>query len=83
MQGKGTARVLATGERTALGRIGNALAEVASEPTRIQLETSLLVKRLAWCGGGLSLLVAIVYGLTRGDWLTGTRRNHARDGDLA
>ena len=69
--GKGTARVLATGERTALGRIGNALAAVASEPTRIQLETSLLVKRLAWCGGGLSLLVAIVYGLTRGDWLNG------------
>src|SRR5579859_81221 len=71
VQGKGTARVLATGERTALGRIGNALAAVASEPTRIQLETSLLVKRLAWYGGGLSLLVAIVYGLTRGDWLNG------------
>ncbi len=71
VQGKGTARVLATGERTALGRIGNALAAVASEPTRIQLETALLVKRLAWYGGGLSLLVAIVYGLTRGDWLNG------------
>lgn len=71
VQGKGTARVLATGERTALGRIGNALAAVAPEPTRIQLETSLLVKRLAWYGGGLSLLVAIVYGLTRGDWLNG------------
>jgi Ca2+-transporting ATPase len=71
VQGKGTARVLVTGERTALGRIGNALAAVASEPTRIQLETSLLVKHLAWWGGGLSLLVAIVYGLTRGDWLNG------------
>jgi len=71
VQGKGTARVLATGERTALGRIGNALAAVASEPTRIQLETSMLVKRLAWHGGGLSVLVAIVYGLTRGDWLNG------------
>ena len=52
--------MLATGERTALGRIGNALAAVASEPTRIQLETSLLVKRLAWCGGGLSLSVAVI-----------------------
>ena len=71
VQGGGVARVLATGERTALGRIGEALAAVASEPTRIQLETSRLVKRLAWCGGGLSLLVAIVYGLTRGDWLNG------------
>jgi len=71
VQGKGLARVLATGERTALGRIGKALAAVASEPTRIQRETSLLVKRLAWFGGGLSVLVAIVYGVTRGDWLNG------------
>jgi Ca2+-transporting ATPase len=71
VQGKGTARVLATGERTALGRIGRALAAVASEPTRIQLETSQLVRRIAWYGGGLSLLVAIVHGLTRGDWLNG------------
>ncbi len=68
-QGKGTARVLATGERTAIGRIGHALASVAAEPTRIQLETARLVKHLAWCGGGLSVLVAVVYGLTRGDWL--------------
>ena len=68
-QGKGTARVLATGERTALGRIGNALASVVAEPTRIQLETARLVKRLAWFGGGLSALIAVLYGLTRGDWL--------------
>jgi P-type Ca2+ transporter type 2C len=71
VQGKGLARVLATGTGTALGRIGRALAAVAPEPTRIQRETALLVKRLAWLGGGLSLLVAIVYGVTRGDWLNG------------
>ena len=71
VQGKGVVRVLATGQRTALGRIGNALAAVVSEPTRIQLETARLVKRLAWFGGGLSLLVAVVYGLTRGNWLNG------------
>jgi Ca2+-transporting ATPase len=71
VQGKGIAQVLATGGRTALGRIGKALAGIDSEPTRIQLETSRLVRRLAWTGGGLSLSIAIIYGLMRGDWLNG------------
>ena len=69
VQGKGTARVLATGSRTALGKIGSVLAAVRREPTRIQTETARLVKRLAWCGGGLSVLVAVGYGLIYGEWL--------------
>ena len=44
------ARVLATGADTALGRIGTVLAAVRPEPTRIQGETTRLVRRLAWCG---------------------------------
>ena len=69
VQGKGMARVLATGARTAIGGIGTVLATVHSEPTRIQAETARLVRRLAWLGGALSVLVAVVYGLTRGHWL--------------
>jgi len=69
VQGKGTACVLATGNQTALGRIGSVLATVPPEPTRIQRETARLVKRLAWCGAGLSVLVAAAYGLMHGEWL--------------
>jgi Ca2+-transporting ATPase len=69
VRGKGMARVLATGNETALGRIGTVLAAVRPEPTRIQRETARLVKRFAWCGAGLSVLVAVAYGLMRGEWL--------------
>ena len=69
VQGKGTARVLATGPRTALGRIGAALAAVRPEATRIQRETARLVKRVAWGGIALSVLLAILYGVRNGDWL--------------
>ncbi len=71
VQGKGLAQTLATGQRTAIGRVGTALAAVEQEPTRIQLETARIVKRLAWLGIALSLAVALAYALMRGDWLNG------------
>ena len=71
IQGKGLAQTLATGQHTAIGKIGKALAAVEQEPTRIQLETGRIVKRLAWLGFSLSLAVAIAYALLRGDWLNG------------
>ncbi len=71
VQGKGLAQTLATGQHTAIGNIGKALAAVEQEPTRIQLETARIVKRLAWLGFALSLAVAIAYALLRGDWLNG------------
>ena len=72
VQGKGRARVMACGERTALGRIGLALAAVPQEPTRIQAETARLVKRIALAGIALSVLLAVAYGLRSGDWLVAT-----------
>jgi Ca2+-transporting ATPase len=71
VQGKGLAQTLATGAHTAIGRIGKALAAVEQEPTRIQIETARIVKRLAWLGFALSLAVAVAYALMRGDWLNG------------
>ena len=72
LQGKGRAVVLATGNATALGRIGQALASVRTGPTRIQQETARLVKRIAWAGAGLSVLLALAYGLRNGDWIGAT-----------
>ena len=69
VQGKGVARVLATGPATEIGSIGSALAGVDVEPTRIQRETATVVRRLAVAALLLSVLVAVAYGLHRGDWL--------------
>jgi len=71
VQGKGTATVHATGSRTEIGRIGKALTRLEQEPTRIQRETRVAVKRLAWVGLALAALVAVWYGVTRTDWLNG------------
>lgn len=71
VQGKGTARVCATGLHTEIGRIGKALTRLEQEPTRIQRETGITVKRLAWIGFALAAFVAIWYGVTRTDWLNG------------
>jgi len=71
VQGKGIAKVCATGLHTEIGRIGKALTRLEQEPTGIQRETSVAVKRLAWIGFALAALVAIWYGMTRTDWLNG------------
>ena len=69
--GLGLARVEATGLETELGRIGRALSELEPEPTPLQKETGRLVWGLALVGIVLCLLVFILYGLTRQDWLGG------------
>lgn len=71
VQGKGVARVLATGQSTETGRIGKALLVVKQEPTRTQQDTALVVKRVAAVGLALASIVAAAYGATHGDWLNG------------
>ena len=70
---RGTARgcVVATGERSALGRIGQSLAGIAVETTPIQQETRRVVKRVAIVGLALAAALAIAYWVTSGDWLRG------------
>ena len=69
----GTARgiVIATGERSALGRIGQSLAAIAVETTPIQNETHRVVKGVALVGLSLAALLAIAYWIRLGDWLRG------------
>lgn len=71
VQGRGIARVLATGPRSEIGKIGKALQGLDTEATPLQLEIGRLVRNLAIVGVSLSLLLLVVYGLTRGDWLHG------------
>lgn len=71
VDGQGFVEVRATGERTALGRIGAALQEVNIEETPLQRETGRLARRLAVVALVLCAVVVIAYGITRADWLTG------------
>ena len=68
---QGTARgeVVATGEHSALGKIGKSLATLGGERTPIQAETRRIVTFVALAGLALAALLALGYGLLRGDWL--------------
>ncbi|MFH1007153.1 MAG: cation-translocating P-type ATPase [Candidatus Latescibacterota bacterium] len=71
VQGRGMAEVQATGVHTEIGKIGKALQTVVPEGTLLQKETSRLVRNLAILGLSLCVVVVVVYGLTRGNWLQG------------
>ena len=71
VQGRGMARVIATGAGTEIGKIGKAWQEQHIENTPLQNEIYKLVRKLAIIGVLLSLSLLVIYGLTRGDWLTG------------
>jgi Ca2+-transporting ATPase len=71
VKGQGIARVLSTGLRTEIGKIGKALQTLEQEDTNLQRQTAKIVKVFATVGLGLCAIVVIVFGLTRGDWLEG------------
>jgi Ca2+-transporting ATPase len=71
VRGHGSARVVATGARCELGRIGLMLAKVEEEPTPLTLQLQALVRRFAIIGIALSVGVFAGYGLIRGAWLQG------------
>jgi P-type Ca2+ transporter type 2C len=71
VQGSGIAYVLATGQRSEIGKIGKAIQSLETETTPLQQEIRRLVRNLAILGALLSLLLFVIYGLTRGDWLHG------------
>ncbi len=71
VQGQGIAQVRSTGIHTEMGKIGKALQTVQVEGTRLQQEVGRLVRWVATLGLALCVIVVVLYGLTRGDWLQG------------
>ena len=71
VQGHGIAKVLQVGSRTEMGKIGKALQQITPEETLLKKETNLLVRNFAIAGVILCLLVIVVYGFSRGDWVVG------------
>jgi len=71
VQGQGIAKVQAIGAQTEMGKIGKALQKVQPEPTPLQQEMNRLVSRLFGIALLLCVLIVVIYGLMRGDWLKG------------
>ncbi len=69
VRGSGLAEVLATGPRSEIGRIGQSLRTLETEPPRLRAQTVRLVRLSAVGGGLVSLLALVLYGTLRGGWL--------------
>lgn len=68
-RGTGIARVLATGPRSEIGKIGQSLATLDTEAPRLRTETTRIVTWCAIGGGVVALLVVVLFGLLRGGWV--------------
>ncbi len=71
VSGEGTARVHATGTRTEVGHIAGALGTISREVPLLQRQTRALVLAISAAAGVLSVLVAVLVGLTSGAWIPG------------
>lgn len=71
VQGFGSARVTATGTRTEIGKIGNVLQTLQPETTALYGEVNRLVRWVATAALLLCAAIAIIYSVTRSDWLGG------------
>ena len=69
VQGHGLARVSAIGAHTRLGHIGASLAGQRQEKTPLQDQTARLVRIFAIASLSLCVLLFLLYGFLRGDWL--------------
>lgn len=71
VQGFGTARVTATGARSEIGKIGGVLKTLQPETTALFGEVHRLVRWIATAALMLCAAIAVIYALTRSDWLGG------------
>lgn len=71
VRGQGVARVARTGAATEVGRIGLELTGTSEGPTLLQRDVRRLVRYIGVLALLACLLVALAYGILRGDWLAG------------
>ncbi len=69
VRGQGLAEVTATGPRSEIGKIGQALETIDNAPPRLTQETRRLVRAFGLFGLVCCLVAVLLYGLTRGSWL--------------
>ena len=69
--GQGMAEVIATGASSEIGRIGKSLGEISNPVTPLHQQTRRMVRLFSIIGLVLSVIVVLLYGLQRGNWLAG------------
>lgn len=69
VRGSARAEVTATGSRSQIGKIGQSLRSLESEPPRLQAETSRLVRISAVGAALVTLLTIVLYATLRSGWL--------------
>jgi Ca2+-transporting ATPase len=69
VRGTGLAEVTAIGALSEIGKIGQSLVALETEPPRLQAQTRQLVRLFAVVGGAVSVLAVLLYGIMRGGWL--------------
>lgn len=68
-RGTGTGRVVATGLRAEMGRIGIALQSITVEQPKLQAQLNWLIRDFAIVGIFVAGLAVLLFGLLRGSWL--------------
>lgn len=68
-RGTGVARVVATGLRSEMGKIGQALRTIALEQPQLQAQLRWLVRDFAAAGLIVAVLAVLLFGILRGSWL--------------
>ena len=71
VKGQAIAQVRCTGPRTEIGKIGKALQILEPEDTDLQRQTGKIIRNFAFVGIFLCVVVVVVFGITRGNWLEG------------
>jgi len=71
IQGHGIAKVVATGVKTEIGKIGKTLKSIKDEETPLQKETKKIVKNVLFIAIALCVAIVLIYGFTRGNWFNG------------
>jgi len=71
VRGFGVAEITATGLRSEIGRIGQSLTTLTGETTPLLREVRRIVRWVASAAVSICVLVAVVYALSRSDWLGG------------
>ena len=69
VRGTGIGEVIAIGPLSEIGKIGQTLSTLETEPPRLQAQTRRLVRMFAVGGGAVSILAVLLYGTLRGGWL--------------
>ncbi|MBY0434427.1 MAG: HAD-IC family P-type ATPase, partial [Cyclobacteriaceae bacterium] len=69
VQGKGLAKVIATGVQSQFGKIGMSLKNIEQDETRLQIEMKALIKKLLIGGAFLSLAVVVAFYFSRGNFI--------------